>query len=93
LGSHPILYLFSNCAIPSEFIKHTKYEPQFNNKQAFEKNFIYEVSRKFHPIIKRSTEGIGQAFKNTLLPNLPNDTIKRIDTFFKVKSSIHAWLK
>jgi hypothetical protein len=64
-----------------------------NRNIAFEKNFIYEVSRKFHPIIKRSTEGIGQAFKNTLLPNLPNDTIKRIDTFFKVKSSIHAWLK
>lgn len=63
-----------------------------NRNIAFEKNFIYEVSRKFHPIIKRSTEGIGQVFKNTLLSNLPQDTINRIDTFFKVKSSIHAWL-
>lgn len=60
---------------------------------AFEKNFIYEVSRKFHPIIKHSTEGMGIAFKGSLLPSLPQETITRIDNFFKVKSSAHVWLR
>jgi hypothetical protein len=60
---------------------------------AFEKNFIYEVSRKFHPIIKHSTEGIGRAFKNNLLPSLSQEILTRIDVFFKVKSSINVWLK
>lgn len=66
----------------------------FGNKNlAFEKNFIYEVSRKLHPIIKRSTEGIGNAFKANLLPNLPTNVTTRIDTFFKVKSKAVVWLR
>lgn len=32
----------------------------FGNKQiAFEKNFIFEVSRKLHPVVKKSSNGIG----------------------------------
>lgn len=63
-----------------------------NRNIAFEKNFIYEVSRKFHPIVKRSTEGIGTAFKANLLVGLQADVTNRIDNFFKVKSSIPVWL-
>jgi uncharacterized protein YbcV (DUF1398 family) len=66
----------------------------FGNKQiAFEKNFIYEVSRKLHPIVKKSTNGISLAFKNNLLPDLEQDTKNKIDKFFEVKSSISVWLK
>lgn len=64
-----------------------------NRKIAFDNTFIYEVARKFHPIIKHSTEGIGQSFRRALLPNLPHDTSNRIENFFKVKSSISVWLK
>lgn len=59
---------------------------------AFEKNFIYEVSRKFHPIVKRSTEGLGKIFKSSLLPGLPQNVITRIEAFFQVKSSMSVWL-
>ena len=63
-----------------------------NQNIAFENNFIYEVSRKMHPIVKRATEGMGNAFKQNLIPNLtPNDKNK-IDKLFEVKSSIKKWL-
>ncbi len=66
----------------------------FGNKNiAFEKNFIYEVSRKFHPIIKRSTEGLKGKFEVKLLPNLPQNVTDRITKFFQVKSSSSSWLR
>ncbi len=60
---------------------------------SFENNFIYEVSRKFHPLVKSGTIGIGNKFKAQLKPSLPGDTLERIDKFFEVKSSIAAWLR
>lgn len=67
---------------------------KFGDKNiAFEQNFIYEVARKFHPIIKCSTEGMGGAFEINLLPDLPQEVIDRIKKFFKVSSIITTWLK
>lgn len=67
---------------------------KFGNKQiVFENNFIFEVSRKIHPIVKTATEGIGQAFKDKLANNVPAEKQKQIDTFFEVKSSVPVWLK
>ena len=66
----------------------------FGNKNiVFENNFIYEVCRKLHPIVKKSTSGIGTAFKGNLLPDLSNDINSSIDKFFEVKSSINVWLR
>ena len=66
----------------------------FGNKQiAFEKNFIYEVARKFHPIVKNSTTGIGNAFKSNLMTGIPQDVKNKIDKFFEVRSSIGVWLR
>jgi hypothetical protein len=59
---------------------------------AFEKNFILEVSRKMHPIVKRATEGIGKAFKSSLIPNIVDSEKNRIDKLFEVKSSMNNWL-
>lgn len=64
-----------------------------NKNIAFEKNFIFEVCRKFHPIVKSSTTGMGRVFKQNLLPDLPPEVIQRIDKFFEVKSSISTWLR
>ncbi|QGQ25615.1 hypothetical protein F1728_24310 [Gimesia benthica] len=55
---------------------------------AFEKNFIFEVARKLHPIVKQATEGLGNAFKQKLLPNLDQ---AQVDKFFEVKSSVASW--
>ena len=42
-----------------------------DRKIAFEKNFIFEVARKLHPLIKTSTEGLGNGFKQRLVEVFP----------------------
>lgn len=66
----------------------------FGGRQViFEKNFIFEVSRKLHPIIKRSTEGIGRSFTTKMIDNIPIEVSRKIDKFFEVKSTISVWLR
>jgi len=59
----------------------------------FENQFIFEVARKLHPIVKAATEGVANAFKSNLKPGLEQAIIDDIDTFFEVKSTIAVWLK
>ncbi len=67
---------------------------QWGNKRfVFQNNFIYEVARKIHPIIKEGTEGLGNRFKHKLKSNLNQEILDKIDDFFKVKSSISVWLR
>lgn len=60
---------------------------------AFEKNFVFEVARKLHPLIKTSTEGLGQVFKQRLVTSIAEGEKQKIDKFFEVKSSVPVWLK
>lgn len=60
---------------------------------AFENNFIYEVARKMHPIIKRATENIGLKFIDKLKSDIVHDTKTKIEKLFQVKSKNHRWLK
>jgi len=64
-----------------------------DRKIAFNKNFIFEVARKFHPIVKTSTEGLGNNFKQRLVNGISDEDRQRIDKFFEVKSSVGVWLK
>lgn len=64
-----------------------------DRKIAFEKNFIFEVARKLHPLIKTSTEGLGNGFKQRLVAGVAEDDRRRIDNFFEVKSSVGVWLR
>ncbi len=59
----------------------------------FENQFIFEVARKLHPVVKASTESMGNAFKGRLKHDLEQDIIDDINRFFEVKSSISVWLK
>ena len=60
---------------------------------AFEKQFTFEVARKLHPIVKNTTEGLGNAFNARLLANLGASEKTKIAKFFEVKSSVPSWLK
>ncbi|WP_411360340.1 hypothetical protein [Pseudidiomarina salilacus] len=60
---------------------------------AFEKNFIFEVARKLHPIVKQATEGLGTAYKRNLLCGLDDAQLSSVDQFFEVKSSVSSWLR
>lgn len=66
----------------------------FGHRQiAFEKQFVFEVARKFHPIVKRTTEGMGVAFNGKLIPGISSEDSARIAKFFEVKSSVPSWLR
>lgn len=66
----------------------------FGGRQiAFEKQFTFEVARKLHQIVKKTTEGLGNAFSAKLLPNLDAVEAAKITKFFEVKSSVPSWLK
>ena len=60
---------------------------------AFENNFMFEVARKLHPIVKQTTTGLGKAFKQRLLPTTSEAEKEKINRFFEVKSSVSSWLR
>lgn len=57
-----------------------------------DKNFIYEVSRKMHEIVRVSTTGIGAKYIERMRDDIDNNTRRKVETFFEVKSSISAWM-
>lgn len=59
---------------------------------AFEYQFIYEVARKLHPIIKSATENIEHGFKSKIKQGLDEETLDDLGIFFKVDSSYSSWL-
>ena len=64
-----------------------------DNQIVFENNFIFEVSRKLHQIVKRATECIGNVFKAKMFQNVDQNELDRINKFFEVKSSVPVWLR
>lgn len=62
-----------------------------NQNILLDSNFIFEVSRKMHKIVKISTSGIGEKYI-AALDTVKPDVLRKIQTFFEVKSSISAWL-
>lgn len=66
----------------------------FGNKVILlEPNFIYEVARKLHPIIKQATTNMKNIFIHNLNQNIDHDTRRKIENIFKVSSSCSVWLK
>lgn len=57
----------------------------------FKDQFISEITRRFHPFIKNSTERIGNAFNKNLKDTTPLESKTNIEKFFHVTSKINAW--
>lgn len=60
---------------------------------AFENNFIYEVARKLHPLVKNATTGVKTAYMKKLKQNLDPAVIAKIEELFSVRSSVNVWLR
>jgi hypothetical protein len=60
---------------------------------AFENNFIFEIARKLHPIIKDSTYRIRDQFLDKLLDDIDEQEEEKVNKFFEVKSPINVWLR
>lgn len=55
--------------------------------------FISEVARKMHPIIKDATNHMSEVFKNNLKAETSTEVRQKIDKLFLVKSSCSVWLR
>ena len=55
--------------------------------------FIYEVARKLHPIIKSATENMKNVYIHNLSTGTPTDILTKINEVFKVSSTCNAWLR
>jgi len=59
----------------------------------FEDNFIFEVARKLHPMVKKATNALGDAFHNKLKAEIDDQAKRDLERFFEVKSSVSVWLR
>lgn len=89
---HSIVHTASTITIPDSQ-KIDKLNPFANQVIALEKNFILEVARKLHPIIKEATEHMRDVYLHNLKNDIPQPKLNAINDVFKVTSSCSAWLR
>lgn len=89
---HSIVHTASTITIPDSQ-KIDKLNPFANKVIALEKNFILEVARKLHPIIKEATEHMRDVYLHNLKRDIPQAKLNAINDVFKVTSSCPAWLR
>lgn len=58
----------------------------------FDDNFIFEISRKTHPLVQSATKRIEDCFRKRIDDNISEEDEERIDNLFDVTSSVHVWL-
>ena len=59
---------------------------------SLDKQFINEVARKFHPIIKDATSLLKDCFEYNLRSDLTSDVSNRVANLFEVSSPCSTWL-
>lgn len=64
-----------------------------NQPIVFDDNFVFEVSRKMHPLVKEATARLRSCFKSRMQGAIPEGAQERVDNLFKVRSSVGVWLK
>ena len=60
---------------------------------SLERQFIYEVARKFHPIVKSATENMKSVYVHNLKATAPVDITAKVNELFKVSSTCNIWLR
>lgn len=60
---------------------------------SLDNQFINEVARKMHPIIKSATENMRNVYVHNLTAGTPADILAKINDVFKVTSTCNAWLR
>lgn len=59
----------------------------------FDKQFILEVSRKMHPLVRDATDRLAKKFRGRLLNDVSEEDRKVVDKLFEVRSPVAVWLK
>jgi len=60
---------------------------------AFEKNFIWELARKLHPLIYKSVSCYGAKYVHNMKKDVLENEKTKVNQLFTVESSIPKWLK
>lgn len=60
---------------------------------SLDNQFIYEVARKLHPVIKTATENMQNVYIHNLKTGIPADVLAKINDIFRVSSSCSVWLR
>lgn len=60
---------------------------------SLDNQFINEVARKMHPIIKSATGNMRNVYVHNLTAGTPADVLAKINDVFKVTSTCNAWLR
>ena len=64
-----------------------------DNPIVFDNQFVFEVSRKMHPLVGNATDRIAQGFKKNMLVDVPRDENNAVENLFEVKVPVPVWLK
>jgi hypothetical protein len=65
----------------------------FGNKAiVFDTNFIIQVSRKMHPIVRDATRRTEANFREKIKDDINPEELSKIEDLFKVDSKVKAWL-
>lgn len=67
--------------------------PFGNEPVVFDNQFVFEVSRKMHPLIMDATTRLSDSFKGGLLDDVSQEEQDAVDKLFEVKSSVPVWFK
>lgn len=59
----------------------------------FEKNFVFEVARKLHPMVRDANRRIKDAFEKRMLSTVTKGEKREVADFFDVHSTVAVWLK
>lgn len=88
---HSIVHTASKLTLPD-----SQKVPQLNGKGdselAFGNNFIFELSRKMHRIVKDSMSRLRSDYTALIPASTPVDQRKKVDDLLLVKSSVSCWL-
>lgn len=89
---HSIVHTASTITIPdSQKIEQLN---SFAGKEiVLDPQFITQVARKFHPLIKACVENLKMVYIPNIKQGLPLSVSNRISKLFEVKSSCSVWLK
>lgn len=89
---HSIVHTGGSITIP-DAQKISELEPYGDKPVVFDNQFVFEVSRKMHPLVQKATNRIESSFLDTLQDNIVSEDRQALEELFEVKSSVAVWLR
>lgn len=89
---HSIVHTAGTISLPDS--QKVKGLESFGGKAiSLDNQFIYEVARKMHPLIKNAVARIKECYFHNLKNDISLQTRSKIESVFSVKSSCNVWLR